>query len=64
MNNLSDWVYQVGVSKCAACRWCHAGTLRVPARGAGRLILVGPGGLSAGPGHAVVYARVWSADQS
>jgi predicted site-specific integrase-resolvase len=61
--NLSDWAGQVGVSKYAVCRWCHAGTLPVPARRAGRLILVGPQQAAAGPGRIVIYARVSSADQ-
>ena len=41
--NLSEWAYQVGVSKYAACRWYHAGMLPVAARRAGRLILVDSG---------------------
>jgi putative resolvase len=60
--HLSDWAQQEGVSKCTACRWYHAGTLPVPARRAGRLILVGPAAVSA-PGRTVVYARVSSAGQ-
>jgi predicted site-specific integrase-resolvase len=60
--NLSGWAQQEGVSKYTACRWYHAGTLPVPARRAGRLILVEPAAVSA-PGRTVVCARVSSAGQ-
>jgi len=62
--NLSGWAHQVGVSKYTAYRWCHAGALPVPARRAGRLILVEPGAPPAEPGRTVIYARVSSADQA
>jgi putative resolvase len=61
--NLSAWASQVGVSKYTAYRWYHAGTLPVPARRAGRLILIDPGVAPATEGRTVVYARVSSADQ-
>ena len=61
--NLSDWAHRVGVSKYAACRWYHAGTLLVPARRAGRLVLAGPAARGDGQGRTVIYARVWSWDQ-
>ena len=60
--DLSDWVYQAGVSKHAAYRWYRAGTLPVPARRAGRLILVEPAPPAA-HGRTVVCARVSSAGQ-
>lgn len=59
--NLSAWAGRAGVSKYAVCPWYHAGTLPVPARRAGRLILVEP---AVQPhGQAVVCAGVSSADQ-
>ena len=60
--NLSAWAGQVGVSKYAACRWYHAG-LPVPARRAGRLVLVEPAGTRAESGRTVIYTRVSSAGQ-
>ena len=61
--NLKQWAERQGVSYVTARRWFAAGTLPVQARRVGGLILVGetPGPGSAG--SAVVYARVWSADQ-
>jgi predicted site-specific integrase-resolvase len=38
--NLSDWADRVGVHKQTASRWFPGGTLPVPARRVGRLILV------------------------
>jgi len=38
--NVSAWAGQVGVSKYTACRWYHAGRLPVPARRAGRQIMI------------------------
>jgi putative resolvase len=45
---LSEWADRAGVSKFTAYRWFHEGTLLVPARRVGRLVLVGvnPGGRS------------------
>jgi predicted site-specific integrase-resolvase len=60
--NLSAKVSQVGVCKCASCRWYCAGTLPVPARRAGRLILVGLREPVGEPGRTVICARAWSAD--
>lgn len=62
--NLKEWAKVQGVHPITAYRWYRDGTLPVPARKVGRLILVGdidpavPGG-----GITVVYARVSSADQ-
>jgi putative resolvase len=60
--NLSDWADQVGVSKFTAYRWFHEGTLPVPARRVGRLILVDVAPATA-TGRTVLYARVSSHDQ-
>ena len=46
-----------------AYRWFREGKLPVPARRAGRLILVDPVPLPETPGTVAVYARVSSADQ-
>ena len=62
--NLRDWVLSQGIHPQAAHRWYRAGTLPVPARKVGQLILVGdlesqlPASKSA-----VIYARVASVDQ-
>jgi predicted site-specific integrase-resolvase len=61
--NLSAWGEQAGISKYTACRWYHPGTLPVPARRAGRLILVGQVTATAGVDRTAIYARVSSADQ-
>ena len=60
--NLSEWADQVGVSKFTAYRWFHEGTLPVPARRVGRLILVEVASATA-TGRTVAYARVCSHDQ-
>jgi putative resolvase len=63
--NLSEWASRVGVSKFTAYRWFREGTLPVPARRAGRLILVDLEGTPV-PGlsaRTVLYARVSSHDQ-
>ena len=59
MVNLKEWTRQQGVHPVTAYRWFREGKLPVPARRAGRLILVDapPAGIVA------VYARVSSADQ-
>jgi putative resolvase len=66
--NLSDWADRVGVSKHTAYRWYREGTLPVPSRRAGRLILVdvadGGGSVTAAAGRTVLYARVSSHDES
>ncbi len=63
--NLKQWAEAQGVSYVTARRWFNAGTLPVPARRVGGLILigepVGPGVTATG--STVVYARVSSADQ-
>jgi len=61
--HLKQWADRQGVSYTTARRWFRAGTLPVPARRVGGLILVGE---PAGPepdGVTAVYARVSSADQ-
>ena len=61
--HLKQWADRQGVSYTTARRWFRAGTLPVPARRVGGLILVGE---PAGPeqaGTVAVYARVSSADQ-
>jgi len=61
--NLKEWAAGQGVSYATARRWHEAGTLPVPARKVGGLILIGgPDGASS-PGMTAVYARVSSADQ-
>ena len=63
--NLKQWADAQGVSYVTARRWFNAGTLPVPARRVGGLILIGePVTAGAAPsGSTVVYARVSSADQ-
>ncbi len=57
---MKDWARQQGVHPY---RWFWEGKLPVPARRAGRLILVDQPPVSAVPGITAVYARVSSADQ-
>lgn len=62
--NLSEWANLQGIHPQTAYRWFRAGTLPVPARQIGRLILVGD--LETSPsqlGSTVIYARVSSTDQ-
>jgi predicted site-specific integrase-resolvase len=61
--NLKEWARQQGVHPVTAYRWYREGKLPVPARRAGRLILVDPVPVPASPQVAAVYARVSSADQ-
>ena len=62
--NLSEWADRQGVHPQTAYRWCREGTLPVPARQIGRLILVGDlETLPSQLGSTVIYARVSSADQ-
>jgi predicted site-specific integrase-resolvase len=62
--NLKEWAAREGVHYVTAYRWFREGKLRVPARRAGRLILVDPAATEPAPaGMTVVYARVSSADQ-
>ena len=61
--NLKEWARQQGVHPVTAYRWFREGRLPVPARRAGRLILVDPAPVRAGPGIVAVYARVSSAGQ-
>ncbi len=65
---MKEWAELQGVHHVTAYRWFREGTLPVPARKVGRLILVDPDGVveraeAARPGSTVVYARVSSADQ-
>ena len=63
--NLTEWAHAQGIHVTTAYRWYREGTLPVPARKVGRLILVSPG-TAAGPspqGGAGLYARVSSHDQ-
>jgi putative resolvase len=41
--NLTEWTHAQGIHVMTAYRWHREGTLPVPARKAGRLILVSPG---------------------
>ena len=62
--NLREWAERQGVHPQTASRWFRSGTLPVPARKMGKLILVGD--LDAKPerhGITAVYARVSPADQ-
>jgi putative resolvase len=61
--NLPGWASHVGVEKHTAYRWSRDGTLPVPARRAGRLVLVDAGAPEASGARAVAYARVPSHDQ-
>ncbi|MEU4541541.1 IS607 family transposase [Streptosporangium sp. NPDC023825] len=62
--NLKEWAKAQGVHPITAYRWYREGTLPVPARKVGRLILVGDIDPTAQHGGTtVVYARVSSADQ-
>src|SRR5260370_15609136 len=63
MVNLKEWAGREGVHHVTAYRWFREGKLPVPARRAGRLILVDTAPASTVPGTVAVYARVSSADQ-
>ena len=63
--NLTEWAHAQGIHVTTAYRWWREGALPVPARKAGRLILVSPD--TAGPGRresAGLYARVSSHEQT
>jgi predicted site-specific integrase-resolvase len=60
---LSDWADSQGISRQTAYAWYHAGKLPVPARRAGKLILVDAPVPGATNGSTVIYARVSSGDQ-
>ena len=60
--NLKEWARQQGVHPVTAYRWFREGKLPVPARRAGRLILVDAAATSPA-GVVAVYARVSSADR-
>jgi predicted site-specific integrase-resolvase len=61
--SLEEWAESQGVAYVTARRWYAAGSLPVPARKVGGLILVGEPDRLAGDGLTAVYARVSSADQ-
>ena len=63
--NLTEWAHAQGIHVTTAYRWYREGTLPVPARKAGRLILVSPDTAAAtSPQNgAGLYARVSSHDQ-
>jgi putative resolvase len=63
--NLTEWAHAQGIHVTTAYRWWRDGTLPVPARKVGRLILVSPD-TAAAPSRqdaAGLYARVSSHDQ-
>ena len=63
--NLTEWAHAQGIHVTTAYRWWREGTLPVPARKVGRLILVSPDA-AASPARrdaAGLYARVSSHDQ-
>lgn len=63
--NLAEWAEMQGISRATAYRWFRDGSLPVPARKVGGLILVDQPS-TASPSRAeqtVVYARVSSVDQ-
>jgi predicted site-specific integrase-resolvase len=59
--NLREWALEQGVHPKTAYRWFREGTLPVPARRAGRLILVDPDPKLAVVGRVVAFCRVSSA---
>ena len=62
--NLSEWAKVQGIHPQTAYRWFREGTLPVPARQVGRLILVGDLEVSSSQrGSTAIFARVSSADQ-
>jgi putative resolvase len=63
--NLTEWAHVQGIHVRTAYRWYREGTLPVPARKAGRLILVSPDRAAVSParGGAGLYARVCCHDQ-
>ena len=64
MVNLKEWAREQGVHPVTAYRWFREGKLPVPARRAGRLILVDPDPKPVPVGGMVAaYCRVSSADQ-
>jgi putative resolvase len=64
--NLTEWAHAQGIHVQTAYRWYREGTLPVPARKVGRLILVSPETAAMVPRKAEgagLYARVFSHDQ-
>jgi len=61
--NLREWALEQGVHPVTAYRWFREGKLPVPARRAGRLILVDPEPRPVLAGTVAAYCRVSSADQ-
>ena len=64
--NLTEWTHAQGIHVTTAYRWYREGTLPVPARKAGPLILVSPATAAVPPvpGGAGLYARVSCHDQT
>jgi putative resolvase len=64
--NLTRWAHTQGIHVQNTCRWYREGTLPVPVRKVGRLILVSPDAAAEAArktGGAGLYARVSSQDQ-
>lgn len=62
--NLTEWAHAQGIHVTTAYRWYREGTLPVPARKVGRLILVSPDTAAVPPrGGAGLYTRVSCRDQ-
>jgi predicted site-specific integrase-resolvase len=62
--NLTEWAHVQGIHVTTAYRWYREGTLPVPARKVGGLILVSPDTAATSPqGGAGLYARVSCHDQ-
>jgi len=61
--NLKEWALRQGVHPLTAYRWYREGSLPVPARRVGRLILVDQPTCGHDAGRVVAYCRVSSADQ-
>jgi len=64
--NLTEWAHVQGIRVRTACRWYREGTPPVPARKAGRLILVSPQSAMEAVGKAdgaALYVRVSSPEQ-
>ncbi len=61
--NLKEWALRQGVHPLTAYRWYREGSLPVPARRVGRLILVDQPASGRDAGRVVAYCRVCGADQ-
>ena len=58
--NLTEWAHAQGIRVTTAYRWYREDTLPVPARKAGRLILVSPDPAAVPPAQGVVVAAAGS----